>query len=194
MQQSEKKSYFKGKTVFIISILIITTTFLSVWLNGMSYNRGITTNLYLSLSIIGVILFLFMTYGLYTGAGLKDNFPKFRSYTKGEFFGDGTPGNFEIPTSAVGDGIAGILISILLWILMTVAMILLFILLEALFWFTLFILILMLYWVFFRALKLVFNRSGKTVGNIVLSMSYSFTYTILYLGWILVIAFLADTF
>ncbi|WP_295179821.1 hypothetical protein [uncultured Christiangramia sp.] len=68
-----------------MSILIITTTFLSVWLNGMSYNRGITTNFYLSLSIIGVILFLFMTYGLYTGAELKDNFPKFRSYKKGEF-------------------------------------------------------------------------------------------------------------
>ncbi|WP_405199166.1 hypothetical protein [Christiangramia sp. LLG6405-1] len=192
MHQSEKKNYFKGKTIFIISILVITTTFLSAWLNGMSYNRGVTTNLYLSLSIIGAILFLFMTYGLYTGAGLEDNLPKFRSYKKGEFFGDDTPGNFEMPTSDVGDGIAGFLISILLWILMTIAMILLFILLEALFWFTLFILILMLYWIFFRALKLVFSRSGKTVGNIVLSISYSITYTILYLGWIFLIVFLAD--
>ncbi|WP_417921506.1 hypothetical protein [Christiangramia marina] len=194
MHQSEKKNYFKGKTIFIISILVITTTFLSVWLNGMSYNRGITMNLYLSLSIIGVILFLFMTYGLYTGAGLKDNFPKFRSYKKGELFGDDTPCNFDMPTSSVGDGIAGVLISILLWILMTIAMILLLIILEALFWFTLFILILMLYWLFSRALKLVFSRSGKTVGNILLSMTYSITYTILYLGWIFVIAFLVDTF
>lgn len=189
-----KKNYWKGKTVFIVSVVVIIATFLTVWLTGINYNREITSNLYLSLSIIGLMLFLFMTYGLYQGVGLEDNFPKYQGYKKGDFFSYNTPGAFETPDTEVGDGIAGILLSIVLWVIMTIALILLIILLEALFWFSLFIIIMMLYWIFFRALKLVFHKSENTVGDIFSSISYSLTYTALYLGWIFGIVYLTELF
>jgi hypothetical protein len=192
MRATKKKNYLKGKTVFIVSLIVIGATILTVWLTGINYNREITTNLYLSLSIIGFLLFAFMTFGLYKGVGLEDNFPKYKSYKKGDLFAHSAPGTIDTPSTDVGDGIAGLLISILLWILMTVAMILLIILLEAIFWFSLFIIIMMLYWVFFRALKLVFNKADKTVGDIFSSISYSLTYTVLYLGWIYGIVYLTE--
>ncbi|MFD0976989.1 hypothetical protein [Salinimicrobium gaetbulicola] len=192
MKSTKKKNYLKGKTVFIVSMIVILATFLTVWLTGINYNREITSNLYLSLSIIGVILFLFMTYGLYKGVGLEDDFPKYRSFKKGDLFGSTHPGTIETPDTDVGDGIAGLILSIVLWILVTIAMIILLILLEAIFWFSLFIIIMMLYWVFFRALKLVFSKSDKTFGDIFSSISYSLTYTILYLGWIYGIVYLTE--
>lgn len=183
---------YKGKTLFIISLLVIGVTFLTVWLTGINYNRGITSNLYLSLSIIGLILFAFMAYGLYKGVGLKDDFPRYKSYKTGDILNYSTPGSFSTPDTDVGEGIAGILVSILLWIVMSIAVILAIILLEAIFWFSLFIIMMMLYWIFFRALKLVFNKSGRTAGDIFSSISYSLTYTVLYLGWIFGIVYLAQ--
>ena len=194
MNLIQKKNYLKGKTVFIVSLVVIGATFLTVWLTGINYNREITSNLYLSLSIIGFILFVFMAYGLYRGIGLEDNFPKYKNYKKGEFLNYSAPESFGNSDADVGEGIAGILISIVLWVIMTVAIILSIILLEAIFWFSLFIIVMMLYWVFFRALKLVFNKSHKTVGGLLLSISYSLTYTALYLGWIFAIVYLTEIF
>ncbi|MCC4214732.1 hypothetical protein [Leeuwenhoekiella parthenopeia] len=191
MNRIPKKNYLKGKTVFVVSILVILATFLTVWLTGINYNRAVTANLYLSLSIIGLILFLFMAYGLYKGVGLQDDFPKYKSYKTGDLFAYDINGTFKTPDADLGAGIGGLLLSIVLWIVMTLALIVLMLLLEALFWFSLFIIILMLYWVFFRALKLVFAKSNKTHGNLLLSILHSFTYTLLYLGWIFGIVYLS---
>lgn len=190
MKSTRKSNYLKGKTVFIVSLIVICATFLTVWLTGINYNREITSNLYLSLSIIGAILFIFMTYGLYRGVGLEDNFPKYRGYKTGDLFTYNSSPSMDTPDA--GDGIAELIMSIVLWIVMTIAIIILMLLLEAIFWFSLFIIIMMLYWVFFRALKLVFNKTDRTVGDIFSSMYYSLSYTILYLGWIFGIVYLTQ--
>lgn len=187
------QKYLKGKSVFLVSLLVVGITFLTVWISGINYNRDITSNLYLSLSIIGTILFLFMSYGLYSGIGLTDNFPNYRQYKRGDFLSYPTP-DADISGADAGEGIAGIIVSILLWIVMTVAMILLFVLLEAVFWISLSIILTMLYWVFFRALKLVFSKSGITRGNLPNSLLYSLAYTTLYLGWIYGIVYLTQIF
>ena len=194
MKSTRKKNYLKGKTVFIVSILVITVTFLTVWLTGINYNREITSNLYLSLSIIGGILFIFMTYGLYNGVGLEDDFPKYKGYKTGDLFSYNTRPSIETPDADVGEGLAGLIMSIVLWIVMTIAIIVLMLLLEAIFWFSLFIIIMMLYWIFFRALKLVFIKSENTVGDLFSSISYSIIYTTLYLGWIFGLVYLTEMF
>lgn len=186
-----KQTYLKGKSVFIVSLIVIVITILTVYINGENYNRTITSNLYLSLLIIGTTLFLFMTYGLYKGIGLKDNFPKFKSFKRGDILGN-TSTTFETPSIEVGDGIGGLILSILLWIGMTILIMVLLILLEAIFWFSLFIILATLYWVFFRALKLVFSKSKDTIGNIGISAIYSLTYTLFYLGWIFGIVYLTE--
>jgi hypothetical protein len=66
------------------------------------------------------------------------------------------------------------------------------IVLEAVFWFSIFIILTMLYWIFFSALKFVFNKSKDTKGDIVISVTYSLTYTLLYVGWIFGIVYLTE--
>ncbi|PKB42510.1 hypothetical protein AX016_0677 [Cellulophaga sp. RHA19] len=134
-----------------------------------------------------------MTYGLYKGIGLKDNFPKFREFKTGDFIAQSGTAP-DLPSIEVGDGIGGLIMSILLWIGMTIIIFLLLILLEAFFWISIFIILAMLYWVFFRALKFVFSKSTETKGDIGISAIYSLTYTILYLGWIFGIVYLTEIF
>jgi hypothetical protein len=107
-----KQNYLKGKSVFIVSLLVIGITILTVYLTGVNYNRSLTSNLYLSLGIIATALFLFMTYGLYSGIGLIDNFPKFRNFKFGNFEEPASP-TFSTPDLSAGDGIGGLIVSIL---------------------------------------------------------------------------------
>ncbi|MBF8149933.1 hypothetical protein ITJ86_08485 [Winogradskyella sp. F6397] len=186
-----KQDYLKGKSLFIVSLIVIGITILTVYFTGINYNRSLTSNLYLSLGIIATTLFLFMTYGLYKGIGLVDDFPKFRSFKKGDFLGTASP-SFDTPSISVGDGIGGLVVSILLWIGMTILIIVFLVVLEAVFWFSLFIILAMLYWVFFRALKFVFNKSKDTKGDIGISAVYAITYTSLYVGWIFGIVYLTE--
>ncbi len=174
-----------------MSLLVIGITILTVYLTGENYNRTVTSNLYLSLFIIGTALFLFMTYGLYKGIGLTDNFPKFREFKTGDIISNSGVSP-DLPSIDVGDGIGGLLMSILLWVGMTILIFVLLILLEAFFWISIFIILAMLYWVFFRALKFVFSKSADTKEDIGISAIYSLSYTVLYLGWIFGIVYLTE--
>ena len=132
-----------------------------------------------------------MTYGLYFGIGLLDNFPKFQKFERGRFLP--TYGhNINLPGFDVGEGIAGIVLSILLWIGMAILFIILLALVEALFWLSIFIILAMLYWLFFRALKVVFSKSKRTKDDLQMSIIYSLTYTILYTGWMFGIVYLTE--
>jgi hypothetical protein len=188
-----KKTYLKGQSVFIVSLFVIGITLLTVYLTGVNYHRTITTNLYLSLSIIGTALFVFMTYGLYKGIGLADNFPKFRNFKSGEFISSsGEMSNLDVPVIITDDGIGGIILSILLWIGMAIFFFILLVLLDAIFWVSVFIILAMLYWVFFRALRLVFSKSSESKGDLGISTYYSLLYSALYLGWIFGIVYLTE--
>ena len=134
---------------------------------------------------------MFMSYGLYKGVGLKDDFPKYQSYKTGTFMEYDAAGRFKMPDTDVGEGLAGVLLSILLWVVMYIVFLLLLLFLEVLFWFSLFILIMMLYWVFFSALKQVFNKAAQTRGNLVLALAYALGYTLVYTGWLFGIVFLS---
>ncbi|SED22660.1 hypothetical protein SAMN04489761_4691 [Tenacibaculum sp. MAR_2009_124] len=186
-----KQNYLKGKSVFIVSLLVIGVTILTIYLTGINYNRSLTSNLYLSLGIIAISLFLFMTYGLYKGIGLIDNSPKFRWFKQGDLIGNVSPA-LDAPSIDIGDGIGGLIASIFLWIGMTIFIIVSLVILEAIFWFSFFIMLTMLYWIFFRALKFVFNKSKNTKGNLGVSVAYSLTYTLLYVSWIFGIVYLTD--
>jgi len=186
-----KETYLKGKSVFIISLIVIGITILTVYLSGVNYNRSLSSNLYLSLGIIGICLFVFMSYGLYKGVGLIDNFPKYKDFKSGDIIS--SSGELpDIPNMDIGEEVGGILLSIVLWIAMTIFFVIVLIILEAIFWFSLFVILTMLYWVFFRGLKLVFSKVNETKGNIGTSMIYSLGYTILFTGWIFGITYLVE--
>lgn len=188
-----KQPYLKGKSVFIVSLIVILVTILTVYLTGINHNRSVTSNFYISLSIIASSLFLFMTYGLYRGIGLQDNFPAFKSFKTGDLIS--TPEIMpNLPDMDIGDEIGGAILSGILWICMAILFTFLLILLEAVFWVSVFIILAMMYWIFFRALKLVFSKSSTTKGSIIISVGYALTYTVLYIGWIFVIVYLTQIF
>lgn len=102
-----KKTYLRGKSVFTVSLLVIGITILTVYLTGENYNRTVTSNLYLSLSIIGTALFIFMTYGLYNGIGLRNDFPKFKNFKTGDIISSaGEFPDWEIPNIESDDFIS----------------------------------------------------------------------------------------
>lgn len=186
-----KQTYLKGKSVFVVSLLVIVITVLTVYLTGINHSRSLTANVYISLIIIAVGLFVFMAYGLYKGLGLIDNFPKFRHLKTDDFLSDAAS-TIDTSSAELDGGIGGLIISIVLWILMSIVFALLLAVLQAVFWFSIFITMAMLYWIFFRALKLVFKKSKATQGDIVRSTAYSFGYTLLYVGWIFAIVYLTQ--
>ena len=187
----KRQPYLKAKSVFIVSLLVIVITILIVYLTGLNYERTVESNSYLSLSIIGIVLFFFMTYGLYNGFDLINNYPIFKGYRRGVLV-EATSPIPDMPSVDIGNGVGGIIASILIWIGMSILFVVLLLVIEAIFWFSLFVLIAMLYWVFFRALKLVFNKSSHTKGNLTLSAFYSFAYTFLYLSWIYATVFISE--
>lgn len=180
----------KGKTVFIIALVATGLTVLTVYLTGINYNRSLTTNLYLSLGLISMSLFLFLTFALYRGTKLINNYPKFQNYEPGTIMSNATLPEFGGIDG--GDGIGGLIASIFLWITITIAILVLLILFEALFWLSLFVIFASLYWIFARALRVVFYQGRRTNGDLSASVVNALTYTVLYTAWLFGIAVIID--
>lgn len=84
----------------------------------------------------------------------------------------------------LGDGIEGIIIGIFLWILWAILVALTLWIFSNVIVIVVSTFAAMLYWIFFRALRLVFKNSNKSKGDIMESIKYGVTYTFLYNFWI----------
>lgn len=173
-----------SKTVFTVTIIVAVLTVLSIWLFGLGQHRTIFENSILSTTVLSIAFYLFLTIGLYNGIKLKDDIGKLTDKINisnlPDFLHTGEGADFL----DVGDGIGGIIISTALWILMTFLIGLFVWLFGAVLWSGIIVFIAMLYWIFFRALRLVFKNSNKCKGNLIISLVYGFFYTILYNFWI----------
>lgn len=189
MKIAKTRKFIDSKNVFVITLLIIALTILSVWFYGIGTHKTVIENSLLSTSILSLAFFLFITIGLYKGIKLKDTIGKITdqlSTKKASFLKDidasGFNGSdFDIDTD---DGIGGIILSIFLWIIATLIISYLFFILGTIIWFSIVLFIAMLYWIFFRALRLIFKKSAVCNGNFERSVFYGFTYTFLYNFWI----------
>ena len=104
------------KDLFIISLIVITLTILAVYLWGLGQHHTFFENSIISTTFISIAFFMFITTGLYNGIKLKDNVGKITDKFKGVDVVD-LPGELpSIEPVDVGDGIAGIIVGILLWI------------------------------------------------------------------------------
>lgn len=165
-------------------------TFFTVYITGINYNRSLTSNLYISLGTIATTLFVFLTFTGYKGTKLVDNYPKFQNFKPGTIFhGTGMP---EFGGVDAGDGIGGMLLSILLWIVMALVFAVFLIVFEAFFWLSLFVIFASLYWIFIRALKVAFHKAKRTRGDLKASLTNAIIYTTLYTSWLFAIALMVD--
>jgi hypothetical protein len=188
---NKRTNLITSKPLFTITVIIAVITILAIWLFGLGQGRTLFENSILSTTILSVAFFLFITIGLYKGIKLKDNVGKVTDKIK-------FPQDISLPdTSAIsleGDGIAGIILAIFFWIFAAILIVLFLWMFGAFLWFAILGFIAMLYWIFFRALRLVFKNSYKCKGKLAISTAYGFAYTVLYNFWIYIIIFLTHYF
>lgn len=181
------KLFWNGRITAIITLAVIIVTAVIVFLTN---KRSVYDELEITLAIISIALFLFLTYGLYNGASIigKPLFPKLKEvdFSKLDFISD-------VPDIDLGDGITGVIGAILLWIVVSIIVFVLLTFVFTLLWSALLILAFVLYWLFFRAMRQVFLNSFCK-GNLKMSIKYSFLYSVLYTGWIFGVVLISKYF
>ncbi len=179
-----KKKLITGRTTFTVTLIVATLTIVSIWLFGLGQHRTIFANSVLSTSFLSLAFFLFLTIGLYKGIKLKDDLGKITDKLKPAKIPNladaGIVGDFAM----IGEGFEGIILSIFLWIFATILIALFLWVFGAFLWSGVIVFIAMLYWIFFRALRLVFKNSNRCRDNLMASVAYGLAYTILYNFWI----------
>lgn len=189
-----KRLFLETKLLSYSTLGIIVLVILSVWLSGRDSHRSLFQNSVLSTSILAAAFFLFISVGLYYGLKLKENIGSILNKQRLKRYSDNPPsvGSFDFDVPAVGDSIAGIILSIILWFVFTVILVFLLYFLGLFFWAAILLLAATLYWIFFRALRVVFKNSGKCKGNLLKSLTFGLFYSFLYISWIYGIIFLAN--
>lgn len=181
MKKPKTYKLVETKDLVKISLIVTTLTIFRVYFWGLGRHHTFFENSIISTTILSIAFFSFITIGLFNGVKLKDNLGKITDKYNMVDTSNVTP---DLGFPEVGDGIEGIILSILLWILLIVVFA------VALWIFSNVIVVVvltfaaMLYWVFFRALRLVFKNSNKSKGNLMESIKWGVTYTLLYNFWI----------
>lgn len=189
-----RESLIETKYLFYSTLAVITIVIISVWLSGKGDHRSLFQNSIVSTSILAGVFFLFITLGLYYGLKLKDNVGNIVNRERIRKYTDKAPeiSSFDFDPPVVGDGIGSAILSVIVWILFSIVLIFLSYFLGLFFWSALLVLAAMLYWIFFRAIRLVFKNSGKCKGNIIKSLGFGIFYSFLYVFWIYGIIFLIN--
>jgi hypothetical protein len=184
-----------SKSVFLISLLVLALTIVAVWLFGLGQHRSLFVNSLLSTTILSLTFFLFVSIGLYKGIKLKDNLGEV--IDKVDFKKIPEVGPIEAPSGVPdlddAEGIIGIVLGILLWLLITGLFLVCIWWVGAIFWFSILLFAAMLYWIFFRALRLVFKNGNRCKNKLKESVLYGLGYTILYNCWIYLIIFVGHS-
>ncbi|HEY5750540.1 MAG TPA: hypothetical protein VIU12_30975 [Chryseolinea sp.] len=187
-----------SRIVFIITLLVIALTIVGVYLWGLGSHHTFFENSFLSTTILSAAFCSFITVGLFHGIKLKDNVGRMTDKIKSEELPkmpDVSPSGQIVDVSDdFGGMILGTIISILLWVVTAVVLAVVLWVFGQLLIISLVVFAAMLYWIFFRALRLVFKNSKRTKGDLPMSVIYGVFYTFLYNFWIYGILFLVAYF
>ncbi|AZA83799.1 hypothetical protein C1637_13815 [Chryseobacterium lactis] len=157
-----------------------------------SFSSFFVSKLYCINIYFGRIIFLVYHLRVIFWFKIKSNIGRILNSERLKRYVSKTPtiNGFEIDPPDVGDGIGGAILSLVLWIVFSILLVFLLPLLGLFFWSSVLSLSAMLYWIFFRALRLVFKNSGKCKGNLLKSIYFGLFYSSLYIFWIYGIIFL----
>ena len=194
------------KVVVLVSLPVIVAITVLVFVLS---DRSVFAESQITLAIISLCLFVFLTTGLYRGVRLerpgKDELDRTiqqfesraqatgapRSDLLGLLFSFGPPDlshvslpHLDLPDiSDGGDDLVGCLVTLVLWIgVLVLLTILLWLLVQFISALPIFAVV--LYWIFYRALRVVFAKSRTCHGRLLRSMEYGLLYTLLYTGWV----------
>ena len=180
-------------TVFIATIIVVAFILLLVYFTGLENHRSLYKNGLLSTTILALLLFCFISFGLYNGWKLKDtlgNFTKYFSKLKkpGEqsYSIEGLD-NLEVLDAA--ESVEGCLVSVAVWLIVGVFGSIILWAIGAFFWGIILVVAGILYWIIFRALRLIFKQSPACKGKLFRSLKISFIYSMLYVSWLYVVLY-----
>ena len=189
----ENKRLIPAKSLLIIGIITAILTIIIVFFSGLANHRSLFVNSLISTTILSIAFIVFLTYGLFKGLKLKNDFGsldeqiKFKEFPKLDNLADASSGSDAI--SVDGDDIISsivlsVIVNILFWIIASIVLTVVFWFLGSIIWITIILLFAMLYWIFYRATRFVLKNSNKCKNNFIKSLGYSVFYTILYNCWI----------
>ncbi len=191
MQKPRGQAYelINARTLFRVSLWVFVLTILCVYFFGLGRHSTFFENSIISTTVLSTAFFIFITAGLYRGVKLKHEGPREAGIVSPIDSLSGSShtsagGGFDFDA---GEGCAGILVAIILWILWAIVVAVAFWIFSNVILLVIVTFSAMLYWIFFRAMRLVFKNSGKTKGNIFASVLYGLTFTFLYNFWIYLI-------
>ena len=171
--------------VVLVSAAVVVITTLAVYLFGLGQHRTLFANSLISTSILFAAFFLFTAVGLYHGVKLRDDVGRLTDRISRKHF-PASSSLESLPSFDLSDGpgILGILGAIIMAVFVAIMAVVAIWLVGALLWTGILIFAAMLYWVFFRALQLVFKNSNRCQGRLGASLWESFWYGSLYTVWI----------
>ncbi len=176
-----EQRYLKGKSVFILSLLLMGLISLCVYLSDI---EGLLTNssrAYLTISLSGICLFIFLSWALYGGYGLVDNFPKLKKNGPDRFL---APMEVFVRSNTSGgeDGTLGTVLSIIFFLAFGGLFLAIGLMIFLLLCYLAFVILSLIYWPFYQALSIRLKQSQESRGNWDKSMMYALGSTLLYLG------------
>lgn len=166
-----------SRSIFAVSLFVMTITVLAVWLLGLGSHQTLFVNSLWSVSLLSGFFLLFIVAGLYRGIKLRDDVGRITDRFRYRSWGD-------LSGLDLSDGCGDELGGIFAWIFAAIAAVLLILLLGNVLWWLILVFAAMLYWIFFRALRLVFRKSPVCRGHLLKSIGYGLWYTLLYNCWI----------
>jgi hypothetical protein len=192
------------RSIVIVTLIVVVLTILGVYFWGLGHHRSFFENSMTSTTVLAVAFFSFTTIGLYRGVKIRDDIGKMTDlyqskFLRGDYFlstntktqnsKTTTSSSFYEGLSLVdatpdGDDILGIIVAIIVWLVVAVVLAFAVAFIGDILIVSVLAFIGMLYWIFFRALRLVFKNSNRSKGDLLESMKWGLLYTFLYSGWI----------
>ena len=172
------------RNVVLVTLPVGTLTVLEVWFSGRSQHRTLFANSLISTSLLFGAFFLFVTIGLYHGIKLKDNIGRLTDRINRRHAPDVSNLSFDADLPALEGDFVHIVFALMLWLVAAVISLLFIWLLLWVLWAGILTFAAMLYWVFFRALRLVFKDANHCRGRLLPSVGRGFGYASLYSVWI----------
>ncbi|MCB2409866.1 hypothetical protein [Hymenobacter lucidus] len=197
MRKPRSFRLIRSKRAFFATLFVATATVLAVWFVGLRQDWSLFKDSLISISILSVSLFSFLTIGLFLGVKLQDTLGNVTDHIRKFPFADNVPDfGFGSGTGKSGgsdggghveghgDGCSHDIGDIFLWVMVALLVVVLFWAAAAVVWATFLTCTAVLYWLFFRALRFVFRHSATCRGNFSRSLRYGLTYTTLYVSWL----------
>jgi hypothetical protein len=182
----KKSNLINSRTVLTATLIVVPTFTLIIYLTGINEHRSLYLNSLISTTILSIVFLTFITIGLYKGLKLKENLgnllDKFELWQKpSSITADVT--EFD-PGDIGGEGLEGCFVSIIIWIVVGLFGSIIFWLIGAVLWGAILVGAALLYWIIFRAYRLIFKNSAKCKGDFVKSFGVALLFTFLYNCWI----------